>query len=406
MIKKLYNLFSCNNSRYFLSAKKSRILQKTKKNHKNLMKLLKNYLCSVRFLMMKNLNELRASIDSIDSKIIKLLNERAGYAIEIGEIKKVENRPTWAPEREKAIFDSLKEQAGILSFNSLKNIFREIISACIALEQKIQVGYFGQSGTFANMAAVKRFGNSAELTPLGGVRDVFEGVEKGRVKYGIIPIENTLEGIVNNSIDMFMDTNLVIVGEIYVEIAQNLLNKSGDKKDITHIYSHPHAIAQCRNWLYKHMPNVPVSPVESTAKAAEMAANNPAIAAIGSQMAESVYDLRILQQHIEDEPLNYTRFLIIGKDAIKPSGHDITSVMFGIKHEPGSLCDALEVLKSGGVNMTTLESRPSRQKPWEYLFYANLDGHKDDEKIATVLNIFRKKVSLIKILGSYPKSEL
>lgn len=370
------------------------------------MKLLKKGLCSVRFFGMKNLNELRASIDCIDSQIIKLLNERAGYALEIGEIKKNENRPIWAPEREKAIFDRLKSQAGAIPYSSLKNIFREIISACVALEQHLKVGYFGQAGTFANLAAVKRFGSSADLFPMGGVRDVFEGVEKGRVKYGIIPIENTLEGVVNNSIDMFMDTNLFIVGEIYVEIAQNLLNKTGDKKDIKHIYSHPHAIAQCRNWLYKNMADIPVSPAESTAKAAEMASTDNSVAAIGSQMAETVYDLRIIEKHIEDEPLNYTRFLIIGKEEVKPSGHDITSIMFGIKHEPGSLCDGLEVLKNGGINMTTLESRPSRQKPWEYLFYANIDGHKDDEKIATVLEKFKKKVSLIKILGSYPKGEL
>lgn len=349
----------------------------------------------------------REAIDQIDEKILKLLTERAEHVLAIGEIKKKEGLPVWVPERERIIYDRLKKlNISKLPDSAIRNIFREIISASIALEQVVKIGYFGLAGSFSNLAAIKRFGSSAKLIPLGSVRDVFEGVEKGRVNYGVIPIENTIEGVVNHSIDMFMDTSLFIVGEIFMEISQNLLNKTGRKSDIKHIYSHPHAIAQCRNWLYKNMTSIPVSAAESTAKAAEMAKDDESIAAIGSEMAEIVYDLRIIEKHIEDEPLNFTRFLVIGKNEMKLTGNDTTSIMFGIKDEPGALFKVLEIFKSGNVNMTKLESRPSKQKAWEYLFYANIDGHKDDGGLNKVLDELRKNVALFKVLGSYPKGEL
>lgn len=356
---------------------------------------------------MNSLPHHREAIDLIDEKILELLTARAEHVLAIGEIKKKDGLPVWVPERERVIYERLKQlNKGKLPNSAIRNIFREIISASIALEQVVEVGYFGLAGSFSNLAAVKRFGSSAKLIPLGGVRDIFEGVEKGRVNYGVIPIENTIEGVVNHSIDMFMDTSLFIVGEIFVEISQNLLNKTGRASDIKHIYSHPHAIAQCRNWLYKNMTSIPVSAAESTAQAAEMARDDETFAAIGSEMAEIVYDLRIIEKHIEDEPLNFTRFLVIGKNEMKPTGNDTTSIMFGIKDEAGSLCDILEIFKKGDANMSKLESRPSKQKAWEYLFYANIDGHKDDKKLNNVLDELRKNVAILKVLGSYPKGEL
>lgn len=348
----------------------------------------------------------RKAIDEIDSHILKLLNERAGHVLAIGEIKKEKGSPVWVPEREQAIYDRLAElNTGKFPNWAVRKVYREIISASIALEQPVKIGYFGLPGTFANMAAIKRFGTSADLVPMGGIRDVFDGVEKNRVKYGIIPIENTIEGIVNHSIDMFMDTPLFISGEIFVEISQNLLNKTGGKGDIKHIYSHPHALAQCRNWLYKNMPDIPVSPCESTAKAAEMASKDSSVGAVASEIAETLYGLKIIEKHIEDETLNYTRFLILSREEMPPTGKDMTSVMFGTGHEAGDLCTALEILKKGGVNMTRLESRPSKQKAWEYLFYTDIEGHKNDPPIMEVLDKFGKTVNFLKILGSYPRGE-
>lgn len=356
---------------------------------------------------MKTLQELRSEIDNIDSQILSLLNKRAGYVIEIGEIKKKEGSPIWVNSREEQVYTRLKEEnTGPFPQHALRNVFREIMSASLCLEEEMKVAFLGPTGTFSNLAAVKRFGQSAKLIPVRNIGEIFQGVEKGHVHYGIVPVENSLEGAVNQSLDMFMESNVVIMGEVYVEIAENLLNKTGRKEDIKKIYSHPSPLGQCSKWLANNFPDIELIPCESTALAAEMAQNDSSIAAIGSELAETVYNLKIVERHIEDGSGNFTRFVVIGKSKQSPTGDDKTSLMFSVHHnKSGALCDVLEIFKRGNINMTTLESRPSKQKPWDYLFYTDIDGHIEDINIKKVLEEFMEKTPIAKILGSYPKGE-
>lgn len=355
---------------------------------------------------MKTLKDLRLEIDNIDSQILELLNKRAGCVIQVGEIKKKEGSPVWVNSREEQIYARLKEEnKGPFPQHSLRNVFREIMSASLCLEEEVRVAFLGPVGTFSNLAAVKRFGQSAKLIPVRNIGEIFQGVEKGHVHYGIVPVENSLEGAVNQSLDMFMESDVIIMGEVYVEIAENLLNKTGRKEDIKKIYSHPSPLGQCSKWLAKNFPDTELIPCESTALAAEMAQNDTSVAAIGSELAEAVYNLKIIERHIEDGPGNFTRFVVIGKNHQNPTGNDKTSLMFSVHHKSGALYDVLEIFKRGNINMTTLESRPSKQKPWEYLFYTDIDGHKDNPEIKKVLDEFIEKTPIAKVLGSYPKGE-
>lgn len=355
---------------------------------------------------MKTLNDIRKEIDSIDNKILELLNKRAEFVIEVGKIKKREGSPVWVNSREEEIYSRLKSMnKGPFPQHSLRNVFREIMSASLCLEEEARAAYLGPAGTFSNLAAVKRFGLSAKLIPVRNIGEIFQGVEKGHFHYGIVPVENSLEGAVNQSLDMFMECNVVIMGEVFVEIAENLLNKTGRKEDIKKIYSHPSPLGQCSKWLAKNFPDTELVPCESTALAAEMAGRDESIAAIGSELAEAVYNLKIIERHIEDGPGNLTRFVVIGNAAQKPTGSDKTSIMFAVNHSSGALCDILEIFKRGGINMTTLESRPSKQKPWEYLFYTDIDGHCEDDNVKKVLEEFKSKAPMYRVLGSYPKGD-
>lgn len=355
---------------------------------------------------MKNLDDLRQGIDDIDNTILDLLNKRAGLAMEVGEIKQLENKPLYVPSREKKIYERLTAaNPGPFPNHALKSVFREIISASLSLEKVQKIAYLGPKGTFTHLAGIKHFGLSASLSPARSIPDVFDEVEKGRSDYGVIPIENSLEGVVNHTLDMFMDSNLNICGEIFIEVSHHLMNKTGQIKDIKRIYSHPHAIAQCRNWLQKNMPEVPVIEVESTAKAAEMAADDDSIAALASEMAEIQYNLRIVENNVEDSANNFTRFLIIGNFEPIVTGSDKTSILFSIQHSSGSLYDALKSFAEANINMTKIESRPSKRKAWEYVFYVDIDGHIQDKDIETAVNGFASNIAFLKILGSYPKGE-
>ncbi len=355
---------------------------------------------------MSELSFYRQKIDEIDEEILRLLNERAKHVIAVGEIKKKNNAPIWVPSREQAIYERLKNlNTGPFPTSCIKSVYREIISASVALEEVQKIAYLGPEGTFTNLAGIKHFGLSAKLVPVRTIPEVFEGVDKGRFVCGVIPVENSLEGVVNHTLDMFMNTNLVIMGEIYVEIVQNLMSRTGNINDIKAIYSHPNAIGQCRSWLSKNLPDIPVYESESTAKASEMAKSDESIAAIGSEMAEIVYNLKVIEKGIEDGLGNFTRFLIIGKNHIKPTGNDKTSIMFAVSHTSGALYKAIEVFSKGNINMTKLESRPSKIKAWEYLFYTDIDGHKDSDDVKKVLKDFENTVPLMKILGSYPKGD-
>ncbi len=355
---------------------------------------------------MDELDKHRKEIDRIDTEIIDLLNSRAKEAMKIGEIKKELGKPLYVPSREKQIYERLsKINHGPLPFEAIRRVYREIISASLSLEELQRIGYLGPEGTFTNLAAIKQFGLSAELIPMRGIPDVFDAVERGRLDYGIIPVENSLEGVVNHTLDMLAGSSIKICGEVFLEINQNLMNQSGKLEDVQRIYSHPHAIPQCRKWLAEHAADIPLYDVESTAKAAEIASKDAGAAAIASEMAEICYNLKIIERSIEDMPNNYTRFLIIGSFQPLPTGNDKTSMVFSITHKSGSLYKALEVFASKGINMTKIESRPSKKQAWEYVFYVDTDGHRDVEPLKSVIDEFSESVTHFKVLGSYPKGE-
>lgn len=356
---------------------------------------------------MDDIKKLRKKIDTLDNKIINLIKERALTALKVGEIKKLHNIPLYVPEREQEIYERIKAtDCTPISSESLINIFREIISACRSLEEKLKIAYLGPMGTFTHLAATKYFGLSEELVALTSISEVFEEVDKGRANFGVIPIENSLEGVVNYAIDMFLESNLKICGELYTPVSHNLMNKSGLIEDVKKVFSHPHAIAQCKNFIGNKLAHISIVEVESTAKAAEIASKDTGASAIASEVAASLYGLKIIYKGIEDELNNFTRFLVIAKDSNFKGNNAKTSLMFSVPHKAGSLYEALEVFAKNCINMTKIESRPSKKKAWDYVFFVDIDGHIDNEKIKKAINEFSKRVAFLKILGSYRKGEI
>lgn len=355
---------------------------------------------------MDTIDKLRKSIDAIDAEILKLLNQRAELAIDIGEEKSKRQAPYHVPEREREIYERLESlNEGPFPNEALRAVFREIISATLSLEEPLAVAYLGPRATFTHLACLTQFGLSARYLPFNSIHEVFEEVERDRVYYGVIPIENSIEGVVNHTLDMFVDSNLLICGEVSQEISHNLLAQTEDIGAVTKIYSHPHAIAQCRGWLENNMPSVPVYEVSSTARAAEMVLEEPKAAAIASEAAAHLYGLKIVKKRIEDHLHNFTRFLVIGKTPAKRSGDDKTSVLFSIKDRVGALYNMLEPFAKHGINMTKIESRPSRKKVWEYVFFVDLEGHVEDEDVRESLDELAEKCIFLKVLGSYPRSK-
>ena len=353
---------------------------------------------------LEELKPLRERIDEIDETILNLLHERALLAKKIGEIKKSKGLEIHVPEREREIIERLLEKnRGRFPEQALVRIFREIISACLSLEEPLRVGYLGPKATFTHQAALEHFGISAKYIALPTIKDVFEEVERGNVNYGVVPVENTIEGVVNYTLDMFLTSpNVKIVGEIIIPVSQHLLSLAWDLSEIKKVYSHPHALAQARAWLDKHLPHAQRIEVESTAKAAEMALEDEHSAAIASEAAAKVYNLNILARNIQENLNNYTRFLIIGKRELKRTGKDKTSLLFAVKDEAGALYRALEPFYKYGVNLTKIESRPSKEKSWDYVFFVDMEGHKEEEKVKKALEELQKRAKMVRILGSYP----
>ncbi|HBR18503.1 MAG: chorismate mutase [Deltaproteobacteria bacterium RIFCSPLOWO2_12_FULL_43_16] len=353
---------------------------------------------------LKKIKELRAKIDSIDDKILELLNQRARFVIEIGKTKLQGKRDFYAPEREKEIYHRLTQNnQGPFPNQALKNVFREIMSASLSLEKPLKVAYLGPKATFTHQACMQYFGLSAEFVPKKDIADVFDDVNRAKVDFGVVPIENTTEGVVSHTIDMFVTSDIKICGEITIEVALSLLNKTGKLGDVKKIYSHPHAIAECKEWLKEHVPDVPVFDVSSTAMAAQTAGEDPSSAAIASEFAAALYDLQVVEKKIEDHANNFTRFLVIGNKSSEKSGGDKTSVMFAIKDMPGALYRMLKPFAERGINLTKIESRPQKGKAWEYVFFADMDGHVSDSKVSDALKELEAQCSFMKILGSYPK---
>ena len=353
--------------------------------------------------MAGDLEALRKEIDKVDEGILDLLNKRAEFVVQVGKVKKVAKETFYAPNREREILNRLqKMNRGPFPNEALQIIFREILSASLALEEPLKVAYLGPKATFTHQACIQKFGLSATYIPATSIREVFNEVDRGRAEFGVVPIENSTEGVVNHTLDMFVDSDLLISAEILQEVSHHLLSKGGKLSDVKRIYSHPHAIAQCSGWLEANLPHVPTTEVYSTAKAAEWCVEDPTAGAIASELAGRLYGLQILKKKIEDNPNNMTRFLVISKRPAVRTGRDKTSVVFSIKDRVGALYDMLKPFSANTINLTKIESRPSKKKAWEYLFYVDLAGHLDDENVKTALKELKGQCLFLKILGSYP----
>lgn len=348
----------------------------------------------------------RSRIDEIDNTILSLLKERLGHAKQIGKLKDEGNRAKWDPFRERQIYERLLERnENVFPEDALRSIFHEIITTCRLSQRKAEVAYLGPEATFTHLAGVKYFGQSATYKPMETIDDVFAEVEKGRTTYGIVPVENSIEGAVFSTLDSFMKYKVQICGEIQLEICHNLVCRSGNIEDIQTVASHAQALAQCRGWLRKNLPSVPTLQVFSTGAAAQMAANNPNIGAIASSLAIKTHDLQIVVKGIEDYMGNTTRFLVIGKNSPTASGSDRTSLLIGLMDRPGALNQILTVLSEEGINLAKIESRPIKGKQWKYLFFLDMLGHISDEPIQRGCERIRDYCSYYEWLGSYPRSE-
>ncbi len=351
------------------------------------------------------MKELRDEIDALDDQILSLLNRRAQAAIEVGKIKADQQLRFYVPEREVEILRRLTgANPGPFPNEALKSIYREIISASLALEKPLSVAFLGPRATFTHLACLKHFGESADYVAQINVSWVFDVVERGNADFGVVPIENSSEGIVSNTLDMFIDHNLLISGEILIEVAHDLLSVTGDIEHVKKVYSHPHAIAQCRTWLERNLGNAAVFDVESTARAAELAIDDPSAAAIAGEAAAKIYGLKCIRKRIQDNKNNVTRFIIIGKIAPERTGNDKTSVLFSSRDEVGALHLMLEPFSRYRINLTKIESRPVKKKAWEYLFFLDMEGHITDDPVARALDELRMRAQYLKILGSYPRA--
>ena len=348
---------------------------------------------------------MREEIDAIDDQILDCLNRRAALVIEVGQFKAKKNQEFFVPSRERAIYDRLSaKNPGPFPSSGIRSVYREIISASLSLEHPLTVAYLGPQATFTQMAAIRQFGLSARLVPVKSVSAVFDEVLRGRAQYGVVPVENSNEGIVSHTLDMFLESDLKIYAEIHVEISQSLLSLSGRMEDIRKICSHPHALAQCRKWLEENLPDIPQVDVSSTALAAQMAAEDGGTAALASEVAATLYGLRIIKRKIEDNPNNFTRFLVISKTTPEPSGADKTSLMFSVRDEPGILYRMLEPFSKRQINLSKIESRPIKKKAWEYVFFLDLEGHINEPAIQEAVEELSRHCQFVKMLGSYPKS--
>lgn len=350
-----------------------------------------------------NLDDWRSRINDLDNQIFQLLTQRAEAALQIGDLKRRQDAPAYAPEREAEILRRLTGQnAGPLPADAIVAVWREIFSGCRALESPLTVAYLGPQGTFTHQAALQQFGVAAGCRPARSIGEVFDDVERARAGFGVVPVENSTEGAVNMTLDRLTVSDVLICGELRLDITQYLLSRAGELPEIKRVISHPQALAQCRGWLAEHLPDVPTEEMLSTAAAAELAASDATVAAIASELAARLYGVPVLRARIEDNPHNSTRFLVVGRRPIGPTGRDKTSICFAMKNEPGALYRILEPLARAGINLTKIESRPAKQGPWEYVIFVDLEGHRETPEVASVLSEIGDRTLFLKILGSYP----
>ncbi len=353
------------------------------------------------------LDDIRTKIDQLDQQLLDLLSDRADLVHEVGVIKKKEGLQIYAPEREDALLKRLAEMNhGRLPDKSILAIYREIMSAALALEDNLTVAYLGPEGTWTHQAAIKKFGHSITYSSQSNFADVFEQVARRKAHYGVVPIENSTEGAVSHTLDLFVDSPLQICAQVLLRI-ENGLMACIPREEIKTLYSHPQVFGQCRNWILRNFPEADLVEVSSTTKAAKLARQNAAdgAAALGGKLAAELNDLTMLEESIQDRATNTTRFLVIGEKTCPATGNDRTSILFSVHDRPGSLVKALQAFDKLNVNMSKIESRPSKQRDWEYIFYVDLAGHCTDTDVADALLELEKHCSMVKIFGSYPDTQ-
>ena len=355
--------------------------------------------------LQKALAGVRTEIDGIDAELLRLLNQRARCAQKVGEIKAEHGDAgyIYRPEREAQVLRRLQEQnPGPLLGENITFFFREVMSACLSLEQPLGIAFLGPLGTFSESAATKHFGHAARLLPQSSIDDVFREVESGHAQYAVVPVENSTEGAVGRTMDLLLGTQLKICGEVVLRIHQNLLTNETDLNNITRVYSHAQSLAQCHEWLNRMLPNAQRISVGSNAQAAQKASEEVGTAAIAGEAAAARYSLPRLAENIEDEPNNTTRFLVLGRHDAGPSGRDKTSLIMSAPNRTGALHELLLPLSTSGVSMCRLESRPARNALWEYVFYVDIEGHRDEAPVKAALDELARRAAYMKILGSYP----
>lgn len=373
--------------------------------------------------MSEDLKQLRDQIDSLDQQIQELLNQRASCAQKVAEVKQAgvgnnEDVLFYRPEREAAVLRNvMARNKGPLSDEEMARLFREVMSACLALEQPMKIAFLGPEGTFTQAAALKHFGHSVKTLSFSTIDEVFREVDADSCHFGVVPVENSTEGVVSHTLDMLIESPLKICGEVSLRIHHYLMSKHADVNDITKIYSHQQSLAQCREWLDSQLPSIKCIAVNSNAEAAKLASIEPGAAAIASNAAAEIYQLNLLAEKIEDEPDNTTRFIILGKQAVESSAaivngdrtdiaNDKTSIMVTAANQSGALYSLLQPFADNGLSMTRIESRPSKSGLWQYLFFIDIDGHISHPAVARALEEITNRASLVKILGSYPKAVL
>jgi chorismate mutase/prephenate dehydratase len=347
----------------------------------------------------------RRAIDKLDHKIVELLNERTKHVLEIGAIKIKNGEEIYAPHRELAVLERVaKVNQGPITNESLRAIYREIMSSALSLEKTMVIAYFGPEATYTHQAAIRRFGASLKYTPQKTISDVFTEVSRGRADYGVVPVENSTEGIVTHTLDMLVDSDLKIVSQIVLPIQHCLLSNS-PRAEIKKLYSHPQPLGQCRAWLQAHFSHIETIETSSTTRAAQLAAQEPHAAALASALAAEKYGLSIIEADVQDSSNNATRFLVLGRQCSPPTGKDRTSLMISLAHEAGALHKALAPFRKYRINMTKIESRPNKRKAWEYFFFVDCDGHIEDPKLAKATAQLARDCAYLKVLGSYPNAE-
>lgn len=352
-----------------------------------------------------NIPEHRKSIDHLDAQIVRLINERTKHVLAIGAIKLKAGEEIYVPARERAVLQRIcKMNVGPITDEQLRAIYREVMSSALALEKSLTIAYLGPEATFTHQAAIKRFGSSLRYAAQKTIGDVFTEVSKNRADYGVVPVENSTEGVVTHTLDMFVDSELKIVSQIVLKVQQCLISNTPCAK-IKKLYVHPQSLAQCRGWIQSHLPRVELIETSSNARSAELAAKEKGAAALGGLLAAEKYKLTVLEQDIQDNAANATRFLVLGRQCSPPTGDDRTSLMVSMSDKVGALHHALAAFRKYKINLTKIESRPSKRKAWQYLFFIDCDGHMQDTKVAKAIAHLEKECSLVKVLGSYPNAD-